>query len=170
MQHCWKPVEFPPLKSMLSGISFPVAGWNMASIPSPCPKYLDILPCEPHWICMCIFRRKRSGSIWIRWWSRQYNRMNSFRKGSYAREFSCERPLVWLSFFAVWEKVTGYWKISISKIRGLYSWSIVQIVLISGVFAEQIRITEIMRLGGHLFILFPVGWWVIQICFYMFLT
>lgn len=32
-------------------------------------------------------------------------------------------------------------------------------------FAVQIRITEIMRLGGHLFLLFPVGWWVMQICF-----
>lgn len=58
-----KTCGIPPLKSMLSGISSPVAGWNMASIPSPCPKYLDILPCELHWICMCISRRKRSDSI-----------------------------------------------------------------------------------------------------------
>ncbi len=58
-----KTCGFPPLKSMLSGISSPVAGWNMASIPSPCPKYLDIPPCEPHWICMCISRRKRNSSI-----------------------------------------------------------------------------------------------------------
>lgn len=48
-------------------------------------------------------------------------------------------------FFCCLERVTGCRKISISKIRGLYSWSIVQIVLIFCAFAVQIRITEILR-------------------------
>ena len=47
-------------------------------------------------------------------------------------------------FFCL-ERVTGCRKISISKIRGLYSWSVVQIVLIFFLFAAQIRITEILR-------------------------